>query len=205
MLGVLAGLVLAWLAWEALTWPDVAGLAKRDPPTTAYIERFEEREREAGRETKASWTPVPLDQISRHLQLAALIAEDDRFFTHGGFAPEELKKALEDHLERDKPMRGASTITQQLAKNLWLSPSRNPLRKVREAILTVQLEGELDKKRILELYLNACELGPGTYGAEAAARLGAAMGALATTTIGTFSGPVDRSLPWRMAGLESAR
>lgn len=167
---MLAALLLAWIAWLLLTWPDVAKLAREDPETTAFIERYEERQRDAGRKTKAAWEPVPLARISRHLQLAALVAEDDRFFSHEGFATEELKKALKDHLEKDKPMRGASTITQQLAKNLWLSPSRNPLRKVREAILTLQLEKKLEKKRILELYLNTCEFGPGIYGAEAAAR-----------------------------------
>ena len=98
------------------------------------------------------------------------MAEDIGFFDHRGFAVEEIKEAVRGAVEEGKALRGASTITQQLAKNLWLSPSRNPWRKVEEAILTWQLERHLEKRRIFELYLNVVELGPGVYGAEAAAR-----------------------------------
>ena len=93
-----------------------------------------------------------------------------RFFSHNGFDDAEIKAALQDAWEEKALPRGASTITQQVAKNLWLSGSYNPLRKVKEAILTRQLERHLAKRRILELYLNCVELGPGIYGAEAAAR-----------------------------------
>jgi monofunctional biosynthetic peptidoglycan transglycosylase len=99
-----------------------------------------------------------------------VVAEDIDFFSHHGFATKEMRAALEKAWDEKELPRGASTITQQLAKNLWLSPSRNPWRKVKEAILTRQLERHLDKRRILELYLNVVELGPGIYGAEAAAR-----------------------------------
>jgi monofunctional biosynthetic peptidoglycan transglycosylase len=97
-----------------------------------------------------------------------LVAEDINFFSHRGFELTELQNALEEAL-RDREMpRGASTITQQLAKNLWLTSSRNPGRKVKEAILTWQIERALPKRRILELYLNVVEFGPGVYGAAAA-------------------------------------
>ena len=98
------------------------------------------------------------------------MAEDIGFFDHQGFAVAEIRDSVRGAVEEGKALRGASTISQQLAKNLWLSPSRNPLRKVEEAILTWQLERDLDKRRILELYLNVVELGPGLYGAGAAAR-----------------------------------
>src|SRR5262249_59814465 len=88
---------------------------------------------------------------------------DINFFSHHGFELTELRSAVEDALREGDLPRGASTITQQLAKNLWLSPSRNPWRKVKEAVLTWQLERDLDKRRILELYLNVVELGPGLY------------------------------------------
>jgi monofunctional biosynthetic peptidoglycan transglycosylase len=99
-----------------------------------------------------------------------IVSEDIRFFSHGGFDDAEIKAALQDAWEDKEMPRGASTITQQVAKNLWLSGSYNPLRKVKEAILTRQLESNLSKRRILELYLNFAEFGRGIYGAEAAAR-----------------------------------
>jgi monofunctional biosynthetic peptidoglycan transglycosylase len=102
--------------------------------------------------------------------VAALVAEDVDFFSHHGFALGEVQQALTRAIEERELPRGASTITQQLAKNLWLSPSRNPLRKAKEALLTVQLERTPGKRRILELYLNAVEFGPGIYGCEAASR-----------------------------------
>jgi len=98
-----------------------------------------------------------------------LVAEDLSFFSHKGFDTHEIRIAAREAAQ-GKRVRGASTITQQLAKNLWLSPSRSPTRKLREIVLTRQLERHLSKRRILELYLNVVEFGPGVYGAEAAAR-----------------------------------
>ncbi len=115
-------------------------------------------------------TWVPYAAISPHLKRAVLVAEDIGFFSHRGFEPAELRNAVERALETQEMPRGASTITQQLAKNLWLSPSRDPVRKTKETILTWQLERRLPKRRILELYLNVAEFGPGVYGAEAASR-----------------------------------
>jgi len=162
--GVLTALVALTVLYQLATWPDVAALARENPRTTAFIDRWESR---SGRDAACIW--VPYARISPHLKRAVLVAEDIDFFSHSGFATKEIRSALEKAWNEKRPPRGASTITQQLAKNLWLSPSRNPLRKVKEAILTVQLERSLSKRRILELYLNVVELGPGVYGAEAAA------------------------------------
>ncbi len=160
----------AWVAYEALTWPTVAALARERPRTTAFIERYRARERAAGREGRVAWSWVAYARISAHLKRAVIVAEDVDFFSHHGFALGEVQQALTRAIEERELPRGASTITQQLAKNLWLSPSRNPLRKAKEALLTVQLERTLGKRRILELYLNAVEFGPGIYGCEAASR-----------------------------------
>jgi monofunctional glycosyltransferase len=110
------------------------------------------------------------ERISRHLPRAMVAAEDARFFRHRGFDWEELQRARERAAARDEPMRGASTLTQQLIKNLYFTTHRNPLRKAYEWALTPPAEWILGKDRILELYVNVVELGPGIYGAEAAAR-----------------------------------
>jgi monofunctional biosynthetic peptidoglycan transglycosylase len=165
-LGLLAGVVVLFagtLLYLRLTWPDVAALAERRPETTAFIEAARAR-------GPVAWTWAPWSAISVHLKRAAVSAEDMEFFFHEGFSRAEMKAALRDALERGRDLRGASTITQQLAKNLWLTPSRNPWRKVKELLLARSLEKHLTKRRILEIYLNVVELGPGVYGAEAAAR-----------------------------------
>src|SRR5881397_2371150 len=170
LLGLVVMVLLGWLVWEAATWPDVRALATQPPTTTAFIERYQERERAAGRTPRAEWRWVPYGTISLHLKRAVLVAEDIGFYHHHGFAPGNMRVAMTEALEERKIPRGASTITQQLAKNLWLTPSRSPLRKAREGVLTWQLERALSKRRILELYLNVVEFGPGVYGAEAASR-----------------------------------
>jgi monofunctional biosynthetic peptidoglycan transglycosylase len=165
------GLALTgWVAWEAWHWPDVSALARRNPSSTAFIDRYRALERARGRDGRVAWTWAPYGAISPRLKRAVLVAEDIGFFGHRGFEPAELRNAVEKALEAYEMPRGASTISQQLAKNLWLSPSRNPVRKVKEAILTWQIERRLSKRRILELYLNVAEFGPGVYGAEAASR-----------------------------------
>jgi monofunctional biosynthetic peptidoglycan transglycosylase len=163
-LAVLAAAVLA--GWWYLTWPDVGSLAQQAPETTAFIEQSRERNGPSA----VQWKTVAGTAISDRLRVAVLVSEDIGFFDHQGFAGEEIRAAIEDSITKKKPLRGASTITQQLAKNLWLSPSRNPLRKLREALLTLELERQLTKDRILDLYLNVAEFGPAIFGAEAAAR-----------------------------------
>jgi monofunctional biosynthetic peptidoglycan transglycosylase len=168
---LLALLLLAlclWAAWEAITWPDVRRLARERPATTAFVEDYRARLRAQGKPDRVAWAWTPYAAISADLKRAVLVAEDINFFAHQGFDLGEVHNALTEALrDRERP-RGASTITQQLAKNLWLSPSRNPWRKVKEAILTWQLERTLSKRRILELYLNVAEFGPGVFGAGAA-------------------------------------
>jgi monofunctional biosynthetic peptidoglycan transglycosylase len=161
---------LAFVAWEAVRWPSVAGLATRAPASTAFIDRYRVLEREAGRSGRVQWTWVPYGRMAVSLKRAVVVAEDASFFSHRGFATAEIREAIDKAVREFGLPRGASTITQQLAKNLWLSPSRNPLRKAKEAMLTWQLERALSKRRILELYLNVVEFGPGVYGAEAASR-----------------------------------
>jgi monofunctional biosynthetic peptidoglycan transglycosylase len=167
----MVGLVVAAAGlYLLLTWPDVRALAHTRPRSTAFIDRYREQQRAAGRSDAVAWQWVPWEDISPHLKRAVVSAEDMEFFSHSGFSTAEIGAAIREALEEGQAPRGASTITQQLAKNLWLSPSRDPLRKLREAVLTWQLERALSKRRILELYLNVVELGPGVYGAEAAAR-----------------------------------
>lgn len=166
---LLLGAAAVALHWAA-TWPDVARLATENPRSTAFIDRWRDRQRDRGRSDTPSWTWVPYGRISSHLKRAVLVGEDINFFTHHGFDTAEIHHALGAAWEERRLPRGASTITQQVAKNLWLSPSWNPLRKLREALLAHQLEEHLTKRRILEIYLNVAEFGPGVYGAEAAAR-----------------------------------
>jgi monofunctional biosynthetic peptidoglycan transglycosylase len=166
---LLAILGYLWAGWVIATWPDVAALATEPPETTAFMERWREVRQAAGEDDTAQWQWVPGSDISVHLKRAVVAAEDMEFFQHSGFSTHEMRAAVEEALEGGE-LRGASTITQQLAKNLWLSPSKNPLRKLKEAVLTRQLEKHLTKERILTLYLNVVEFGPGVFGAEAAAR-----------------------------------
>jgi len=168
----LAGLlIMAVLAgYEIKTWPDVADLARHNPGTTAFMELYKARQAREGRSPRVQWRWVPYARISPNLKAALLVSEDINFFSHHGFDRTEMEDSISEAWKKRDFPRGASTLTQQLAKNLWLSPSRNPWRKVKEALLTVQLEKDLGKKRILELYLNVVEFGPGIYGAEAASR-----------------------------------
>ena len=150
--------------------PDVAALARTNPSTTAFIESRKTEAAGKGRSFTLRWTWVPLAHMSPHLLRAVLVAEDAAFYRHKGFDWDGLKDALTRNWEKGQLRRGGSTITQQLAKNLYLSPDKNLFRKGHEAMLARELERTLPKKRILELYLNVAEWGHGVFGAEAAAR-----------------------------------
>ena len=163
-------LAVGWLGWEVSRWPDVAALTTRPPATTAFIERWRDKQRDAGRSDRVERVWVAYAAIAPAMKVAVLVAEDANFFSHHGFDTGEMREALAKAFGDLELPRGASTISQQLAKNLWLSPSRDPLRKTREAILTWQLERTLGKRRILELYLNVVEFGPGVWGVESASR-----------------------------------
>ena len=164
------GVAFGYVAYLYLTIPDVRVLVSRDPDTTAYIELRRDEAHDAGRSFTLRRRWVPYNRISAQLKRAVIVAEDSAFFEHEGLDYEQIRESIEDSLEDGGAMRGASTITQQLAKNLYLSPSRNPLRKLRELIITRRLESALTKRRILEIYLNSIEWDDGIFGCEAAAR-----------------------------------
>jgi len=189
---VLAGAAVT--GYELATWPDVAALRTRNPRTTAFIERY--RRQHPGAPVSQRW--VGYGAIATSLKQAVLVGEDINFFSHHGFDTAEIRKAIEEAWEEKEAPRGASTITQQLAKNLWLSPSRNPFRKLKEALLTRQLEHDLGKKRILELYLNVVEFGPGVFGAEAAAEryYGIAASELAPSEAAALAGGLPKPSAW---------
>ena len=165
-----AAVAFAILAYMFLTLPDVRVLASTNPTTTAFMKLRAEEAKRDGRTLRHRHQWVRYSRISKNLQRAVLVAEDSRFFQHDGVDLEELRKSIEINMERGGAIRGASTITQQLAKNLYLSPSKDPLRKLRELIIARRLEAALPKARILEIYLNVIEWGDGIWGAEAAAR-----------------------------------
>ena len=167
---VAAAIAFAFIGYVYLTLPDVRVLATVNPTSTAFMRLRAEEAAEAGRELRHVHRWVPYSRISRNLVRAVLVAEDSRFWEHEGVDLEELRKSMELNIEQGAAIRGASTITQQLAKNLYLSPSRDPLRKLRELIIARRMEAALPKARILELYLNLIEWGDGIWGAEAAAR-----------------------------------
>jgi monofunctional biosynthetic peptidoglycan transglycosylase len=165
-----AAFVYVYLTALYLTLPDVRPLAAEPPATTAFIELRARQARTEAKPVKRLQRWVPYSRISPNLKRAVLVAEDSGFFDHEGFDFDQIRESIEVNLERFELSRGASTITQQLAKNLYLSPSKNPARKFRELLITRLLEAALDKRRIFELYLNVIEWGDGIYGAEAAAR-----------------------------------
>ena len=141
-----------------------------NPGNTAFMEASLTRMRAEGRDAYLQQAWVPYERMSNHLKRAIVVAEDSHFIDHEGFDWEAIDKAIEKNRQKGKVVAGASTISQQLAKNLFLSPSRTPWRKGQEALITVMIENVMSKRRILEIYLNVIEWGDGVFGAEAAAR-----------------------------------
>ena len=164
------GVGFAVAAYIYLSLPDVRVLAATNPTTTAFMDLRAREARQLGKSVRPVQRWVPYTRISQHLKRAVIVAEDSAFFEHEGIDLEEIKESIRISMERGSPVRGASTITQQLAKNLYLSPSRNPVRKLQELIITRRLEAALPKARIFEIYLNVIEWGDQIWGAEAAAR-----------------------------------
>jgi monofunctional biosynthetic peptidoglycan transglycosylase len=169
LLVILAG-AFGCAAYIYVTLPDVRALRTENPETTAFMALREHEARARGEQPRRVHRWVRYSSISPNLTRAVLVAEDSAFWQHDGIDYQQLRESMEVNLERMEFARGASTITQQLAKNLYLSPSKNPVRKGRELLIARRLEVELSKRRILEIYLNVIEWGPGIYGAEAAAR-----------------------------------
>ena len=167
----LALLLVLVLAYELSIFARVWWYVDHNPASTAFMDRrlaaLQEKMGEDA-ELKHKW--VPYEKISIHLKRALIAAEDSKFFEHEGFDIEGIEKALRKNEKKGKVVAGGSTISQQLAKNLFLSGERSYVRKGQEAIITLMLERMMSKRRILEIYLNVIEWGEGVYGAEAAAR-----------------------------------
>ncbi len=157
------GVVLAWP-------PPLGRLREHDPDRTRLMELRQVQARARHRPYRIVQTWVPLRRISRYLQDAVIAAEDDTFYRHAGLDLDAAWNSLRRNLKRGGYVQGGSTITQQVVKNLYLSPKKTLWRKLKEAVLALELERVLSKRRILELYLNIAEWGPGVFGAEAAAR-----------------------------------
>jgi len=165
---LLGAAAFAGVFWLSL--PSAAELRRANPASTALIDARAREARAHGRAARRNQHWVPLSQISAWLQRAVVNSEDARFFQHEGVDLTETGLALQSAVEKGRLGRGASTLTQQLAKNLWLGEERSLLRKAREVLLARELE-RLGKPRVLELYLNVAEWGDGIYGADAAARV----------------------------------
>ncbi len=165
-------ILLAFVLFLAyfFTVPDISILRRKNPAKTAYMEYREMESRKKGRRLKIHQIWVPLSSVSPYLVKAVLISEDDKFYTHEGFDYEAIERAVKKDLKTGKFRSGGSTLSQQLARNLYLSPAKSLSRKAREAVMTWRMERTLSKKRILELYLNVVEWGDGIFGAEAASR-----------------------------------
>lgn len=170
-LALIFGLIFAvFLAFQGYVAVKLWWWEDHNPASTAFMEArlAVMREKMPNAKLKQQW--VPYGKISSHLKRAILVAEDDRFVDHEGFDWEGIQKAMDKNQKKGKVVAGGSTISQQLAKNLFLSGERSVLRKGEEAIITLMMERLLDKERILEIYLNVIEWGDGVFGAEAASR-----------------------------------
>ena len=156
------------LLWCSI--PNPERLADENPTSTAFIDLRREQAADAGKALKLEWQWRPLGKISRYLRAAVVYAEDGHFYEHDGVDWHAIEVAFDKNIEMGELSVGGSTITQQLAKNLYLSRSRSVIRKLREMLIAFALEDHLTKQRILELYLNVAEWGDGVFGAEAAAK-----------------------------------
>jgi len=167
---LLAAYVLASVAWDMLHLPQIEDLKTKNPRTTALMEQRRKEARAKGQSFSPNQEFVSYGQISPYLKSAVLVAEDAGFFSHQGIDYEELKEAIKADWKKKRWARGASTITMQLAKNLYLSTSKSLTRKISEAVLARRMDDRLSKARIFELYLNYIEWGPGLFGCQAASR-----------------------------------
>jgi monofunctional glycosyltransferase len=167
LLVVFIGFVLLYQLWVFL---HIVWWIKFNPSSSAFMNARLAVMQEANADVELKHKWVDYDKISNHLKRAVVASEDSKFKHHEGFDWEGIEKAYEKNLKKGKLVAGGSTISQQLAKNLFLSSSRTPWRKAEEVVITLMLEKTLSKRRILEIYLNMIEWGNGVFGAEAAAR-----------------------------------
>lgn len=150
-------------------WPDWKRYNKNPVPESRFIEKYRKELPRHPEWPTLRWQPVPIRVLPDHVLRAVIVSEDSRFYSHSGFDPDAFLEAMEYNLAKKRVVYGASTISQQTVKNMFLSASRDPLRKWHETVLTFFMERHLSKRRILELYLNAAEFGQGIYGIDAAA------------------------------------
>ncbi len=161
-------LIIIDLFYLGLTWPDWKKLAVGPTPKSAFMLEYEKQLAVHKTWPRLRWQPVPMSAIPKYFARAVILAEDSRFYEHSGFDLIAFKEAMDYNLNEGRLVLGASTISQQTVKNLFLSPARNPLRKWHELILTWGMEHNLSKRRILEIYLNVAQFGQGIYGVQAA-------------------------------------
>jgi len=203
---VAMGVAGLFLAWQLSFLVRLAWWRTHNPASTAFMEAQLDRLRQKQPAARLRHEWVPYARISVHLKRAVIAAEDAKFADHEGFDWEALQKAWEKNQQRGRVVSGGSTISQQLAKNLFLSGARTPWRKAQEATITVMMEAVMDKRRILEIYLNVIEWGDGVFGAEAASRhyFGVSATALAPAQAARLAAMVpnprfydrNRNAPW---------
>lgn len=203
---LLVSLAVAAIYYFYLSLPDVSVLKKSNPRSSAMMDLRAAEYKKKNLKIARQFYWVSYGAISEHMKKAVLVAEDAAFFSHGGIDFNELVEAVKRDWATGSFARGGSTITMQLAKNLYLSPSKNPLRKIKEIIIAKQLESALPKRRIFEIYLNVVEFGRNVYGVEAAARhyfakSAAALNPLEAATLAALlpspRTPKDRDLLYR--------
>ena len=163
-------LAILFLQYLALPNNSLQSLRRQNPRKTAMMEQREDEASSSGKKISIQQSWVPLSRISKHLVNAVIVSEDGMFFEHEGVDWYEVGESIGKNFEKGKAARGGSTISQQLSKNLYLSTSKDPVRKLKELVITLRMERTLSKRRILEIYLNVIEWGVGVFGAEAAAK-----------------------------------
>lgn len=201
-LALLVALLMGGDIARYAVWPPVERLEKQNPAVTSFMEYRQAQWARQGRGPSYRQNWVGLGNISRNLVLAVTIAEDDKFWQHEGFDLDGMEEAFLRNIEEGRIAAGGSTITQQLAKNLWFTPEKSLSRKAKEAIMAWRLERELSKQRILELYLNVVEWGDGVFGAEAAARhhYGKSAAALTSWEAARLAAVLPNPLRWSPTG-----
>ena len=179
-----------------LSLPSISHLKSQNPSTTALIEQRLREAQRAGKVLRVRQVWVGFNGIPALLKESVRVAEDARFYEHEGIDYEEISEAVKKNLEQGRWARGASTITQQLAKNLYLSTEKSLVRKLKEYFLALHIEKELSKNRIFHMYLNVIELGPGIFGVEAAARhyFGKSVGQLSLEEIVLLTAVIPKPL-----------
>jgi monofunctional biosynthetic peptidoglycan transglycosylase len=162
-------LLLVDLFYVTTIWPDWERIKSGPVPKSKFIEQYEQQRKQKG-DPHLRWRPVPFTKIPEHLVRAVIVAEDSRFYQHNGFDLIAFREAMDYNLSQRRAVVGGSTISQQTVKNMFLNPSRNPIRKWHELLMTWFMERKLSKGRILAIYLNIAEFGRGIYGVEAASQ-----------------------------------